>query len=179
MKQVKIIIEYLEKILSGEETYSNSIAVIRRSKEIQKEDERKLKFLLRQSLLRRELFMYFLSVRLPEVSFSTKTLAALLIYFANSFFLKSVEINKDEFEEYLISLNEEEAKLIIESNILLESDKNALYPSKSHYLSPLNLSLRYNHPLLLIEFWIEELGKKQTIKVLDATRKTIYHLRKN
>lgn len=171
MKQVKIIIEYLEKILSGEETYSNSIAVIRRSKEIQKEDERKLKFLLRQSLLRRELFMYFLSVRLPEVSFSTKTLAALLIYFANSFFLKSVEINKDEFEEYLISLNEEEAKLIIESNILLESDKNALYPSKSHYLSPLNLSLRYNHPLLLIEFWIEELGKKQTIKVLDATRK--------
>ena len=59
MKQVKIIIEYLEKILSGEETYSNSIAIIRRSKEIQNEDERKLKFLLRQALLHKELFMYF------------------------------------------------------------------------------------------------------------------------
>ncbi|HOF65487.1 MAG TPA: hypothetical protein PL120_02715 [Bacilli bacterium] len=171
MKQVKIIIEYLEKILSGEETYSNSIAIIRRSKEIQNEDERKLKFLLRQALLRRELFMYFLSVRLPEVSLSLKTLAALLIYFANSFFLKSVEIDIDEFEAYLLSINEEEAKLVIASNLLLESDKNALYPTKSHYLSPLNLSLRYNCPLPLIEFWIEELGKKQTIKTLDATRK--------
>jgi hypothetical protein len=152
MKQVKIIIEYLEKILSGEETYSNSIAIIRRSKEIQNEDERKLKFLLRQALLRRELFMYFLSVRLPEVSLSLKTLAALLIYFANSFFLKSVEIDIDEFEAYLLSINEEEAKLVIASNLLLESDKNALYPTKSHYLSPLNLSLRYNCPLPLIEF---------------------------